>query len=79
LSVEPVEGVPDGEPSDRLIEEIFLRLEEFALTRQTSEVKARLEKLNPVADPEGYDKLFKELVDLEAARRRMRPDDPAGA
>ncbi|HVL89808.1 MAG TPA: DNA primase [Actinomycetota bacterium] len=79
LAVEPVEGVPDGEPGDRLIDEIFTRLEEFAVTRQINEVRSRLEKLNPVNDPPSYDALFKELVALEAARRRMTIDEPAGA
>ncbi len=80
LSVDPVDGVPDGDPSDRLIEEIFMRLEEFALTRQIATVRVQLEKLNPVADPEGYSSLFKELVALEAARRRMMDDgEPSGA
>lgn len=76
LSVEPVEGVPDGEPSDRLIEEIFTRLEEFAVTRQITEVKARLEKINPVENPHEHMALFKELVDLEAAKRRIVIEEP---
>lgn len=79
LTVETVEGVPDGDPGDRLIDEIFTRVEEFAVTRQINEVRARLEKLNPVAEPHEYDALFKELVALEAARRRMTIDEPAGA
>lgn len=78
LAVEPVEGVPDGEPGDRLIEEIFTRLEEFALTRQINDVRARLEKVNPLNDPGGYDSLFKQLVELEASKRRLSIDDPAG-
>lgn len=78
LAVEAVEGVPDGEPSDRLVDEIFTRLEEFSLTRRIGEVRARLEKMNPVADPNGYDALFKELVALEGARREMTIDAPAG-
>lgn len=79
LSIEPVEGVPEGNPSDRLIDEIFTRLEEFALVRQISEVKLRLEKINPLDDPDGYRSLFKELVELEAARKAMSIDQPAGA
>ncbi|MGH2830999.1 MAG: DNA primase [Actinomycetota bacterium] len=79
LAVEQIEGVPDGEPGARLIEEIFTRLEEFALTRQINEVRKALEKINPVAEPDAYNALFKQLVDLEGSRRRLSIDDPAGA
>ncbi|MHB8512186.1 MAG: DNA primase [Actinomycetota bacterium] len=80
LSVEPIEGALDSAPSDRLIEEIFMRLEEFALTRQISDKKSKLEKINPVEQPEAHSTLFKELVELEAARRRLvLVDEPAGA
>lgn len=81
LAIEPIEGhdSPSEPPADRLVAEIFTRLQEFALTRQITDVKSRLEKLNPVADPNAYDALFKELISLEGARRRQRPDDSGNA
>lgn len=81
LAIERIEGHESTSepPADRLVEEIFTRLQEFALTRQITEVKSRLEKLNPIADPNAYDALFKELIGLEGARRRHRPDEPGNA
>jgi DNA primase len=81
LSIEPIEGHESlsEPPPDRLLAEIFTRLQEFALTRQITEVKARLEKLNPIADPDAYDALFKEMIGLEGARRRHRDDEPGHA
>lgn len=81
FALEPIEGhdSPDDAPPDRLVAEIFTRLQEFALTRQINEVKARLEKKNPIEEPDAYDALFKELIGLEGARRRHRIIDLEGA
>jgi DNA primase len=77
LAVEPVEGhvSVEEEPPEALVAELFARLEEFALTRQIAEVKARLEKLNPLSDPDAYDRLYKELIALEGAKRRAGSEE----
>ena len=52
-------------------EEVFLRLEEFRLVRQMDEMRATLDRLDSESDAEQYDALFKELMKLDAERRRF--------
>ncbi len=69
LAVESLEA--GGGAAPEYVRAVFLRLEEFALSRQIEEARRRLERLNPQRDP-GYDDLFEELVTLEGVRRRVR-------
>lgn len=73
LAMEPPEGVEPGadEIPGRLPQEIFSRLKEFSLGRQIEEVKARLQRLNPIEHSEEYESLARELFALEGTRRRM--------
>ena len=48
------------------------RLEELAATRRIAEVKSRLQRINPVEQVAEYNRLFGELVALEAHRRSLR-------
>ena len=41
-----------------LAREIFRRLKEFVVTRQTEDLKARLQRLNPTTHPREYEALF---------------------
>jgi DNA primase len=70
LAVEPLTTVGDVIPE--YVEQIFLRLEEFALKRQAEEIRKRLERLNPLNQPDEYDALYEQFVRLEGARRRLR-------
>ncbi len=74
LTVLAMEDV-EGEASDRLAEEIFSRLKEFALVRQIDEVKERLQRLNPITSEDEYRVLSEELFDLEQRRRELSPAD----
>ena len=67
-----------GDLSDRLVEEIFARLKEFSLTRQIDEMKVRLQKLNPVTQPDEYAALFQSLMEIEGRRRVVRSWGEAG-
>lgn len=67
LAVQP----PEGEVTERLVRDFFARLQGSVLGRRIEEKKARLQRLNPEATPEEYHSLFAELVDLEAAKRRL--------
>jgi DNA primase len=67
LATEPVEG----ELSPQHAERVALSLEEYALKRRIDGLRKRLERLNPITDP-NYEPLFEELVDLEGNRRRVR-------
>lgn len=59
-----------GENGDKYIEEIAARIKELNLKRNIRTLKTELEKLNPVKFPKKYDSLFKELVELEAQKRK---------
>ena len=60
-----------GDVSERLVEDIFRRLKEFVVARQTEDLKARLQRLNPTTNPEEYEALFAELIELERRKRRL--------
>jgi len=70
LAVETPES--GGEPTRSYVEHVFLRLEEFSLSRQIETMRKQLERLNPLKAPSDYDALFEQLVALEGARRRVR-------
>lgn len=55
-------------------DEILERLEEFRLGRQIDSLRSTLDRLDPGADTERYDSLFKELMELEERRRRFGDD-----
>jgi DNA primase len=55
-------------------DEILERLEEFRLRRQIDSLRATLDRLDPGADAEKYDALFKELMQLEERRRHLDRD-----
>jgi DNA primase len=64
----------EGDPGREYAEDVWRRLEEFALSRRIALVRKRLEPLNPTVDPAAYDVIFQELIELEAGRRRLRGD-----
>jgi DNA primase len=78
LALEPPEVF--GDITRSYIDQVFFRLEEFALKRRADEIRKRLEPLNPQKHPEEHQALFKEFVELEATRRRIRAaSEAAGA
>lgn len=70
LAVEPLPS--EDTAVARYATEVLARLEELATTRRITEVKSRLQRLNPVEQVTGYNRLFGELVALEAHRRSLR-------
>lgn len=70
LAVEPPRS--DSEPGERYAEAQLARLEELSVTRSVSELKSRLQRLDPVEHQRDYNKLFGELVALEQRRRVLR-------
>ena len=70
LAVEPL--AQDDAGMTRYATEVLARLEELAATRRIAELKSRLQRLNPVEHVAEYNKLFGELVALEAHRRSLR-------
>jgi len=67
LVLEPV----DGEETLEYAEDVWARLQEFALRRKSSELRHRLQKLNPTTDPH-YDRLFQELIATDGELRRLK-------
>ena len=67
LATEPVEGELSIQHAGR----VALSLEEYALKRRIDALRKRLERLNPLKDPD-YEPLYEELVGLEGNRRRVR-------
>ena len=70
LAVEPLAS--DDQALTRYATEVLARLEELAATRRIAELKSRLQRLNPVEQVVDYNRLFGELVALEAHRRSLR-------
>jgi DNA primase len=75
LVYEPTES--GGEPTPDYVDRVFLRLREFALSRQIEETRKQLERLNPIRSQQEYDRMFEQLVALEGARRRVRVEAEA--
>jgi DNA primase len=67
LTLEPL----DGEGSVAYAEDVWARLQEFALKRKSSALRQRLQKLNPTTDDD-YDGLFEELIAIDGELRRLR-------
>ncbi len=71
LAVEPLR-VPraDGEPDARYADAVLARLEEIAVSRRISEIKSRLQRLNPV-ESAAYNRTFGDLVAMEQRRKSL--------
>lgn len=70
LAVEPAPADESALP--RYTESVVLRLHEVWVSRRLVGVKARLQRSDPSADPEAYNRLFGELMGLEKHRRDLR-------
>jgi DNA primase len=70
LAVEAPETV--GDVARPYVDQVFYRLEEFALKRQSEEIRKQLERLNPEKHQQEHQALFERFVRLEAARREIR-------
>ena len=70
LAVEPLHA---GAPVDESYAAAqFARLQEIATTRTITAVKSRLQRLNPVEETVEYNRLFRDLLDLEEHKRSLR-------
>ncbi|MEN8704698.1 MAG: DNA primase [Nocardioides marinisabuli] len=70
LAVEPL--LTDKEPDAAYVGHHVLRLLELTAARRITEVKSRLQRTNPVDDPDSYNRMFGELAALEQHRRALR-------
>ena len=62
----------DLEPDDRYAGAVLARVQELAATRAVAELKAQLQRVNPVDEPERYNRVFAELISLEQTVRALR-------
>jgi DNA primase len=70
IFVEPVHVA--GEPDTRVAEAYVVRLRELTVARSIERIKSRLQRMNPVNETLDYNRMFSELVALEAQRRALR-------
>jgi DNA primase len=70
LSVAPLEA-PD-ETLPRYVESLTLRLQEMWVSRRLVTVKATLQRTDPEAEQDTYNKTFADLMALEQVRRTLR-------
>jgi len=76
IAVEPLQIA--GDPDARYAEVVLARIGELAVSREITAVKARLQRMNPVEEQAGYNRLFGDLVGLEK-RRKALLDRAAGS
>jgi DNA primase len=69
LAVEPLKI--DGEPDARYADVVLARVGELAVSREIAAVKARLQRMNPVDEQAGYNRMFGDLVGLEKRRKAL--------
>jgi DNA primase len=67
IALEPL----DGEASSAYAEDVWARLQEFALKRKSAALRQQLQKLNPTTDAR-YDDLFQQLIAIDGDLRRLR-------
>jgi DNA primase len=76
LAVEPV--LTPKQPDAAYVTHHVLRLLELTSARRIASVKSRLQRTNPVEEPEDYNRMFGELAALEQHRRGLRDQLVAG-
>ena len=69
LAVEPLKI--DGEPDVKYADVLLAKVGELAVSREIASVKARLQRMNPVEEQAGYNRMFGDLVGLEKRRKAL--------
>ncbi|ALE91618.1 DNA primase [Arthrobacter alpinus] len=73
LALSPLPATKE-ETLNRYCRDILRRLFEMQITRLKQERLGALQRMDPAVDPEGYQMLQRELMELETARRALRGD-----
>jgi DNA primase len=76
LAVEPLQFT--REPDAKYADALLAKVGELAVSREITAVKARLQRMNPVEEQAGYNRMFGDLVGLEK-RRKALLDRAAGS
>jgi DNA primase len=69
LAVEPIRH--HAEPDAKYADVLLARVGELAVGREIHAVKARLQRMNPVDEQAGYNRMFGDLVGLEKRRKSL--------
>jgi DNA primase len=69
LAVEPLQIA--GEPDAKYADVLLAKVGELAVSREIISVKARLQRMNPVEEQAGYNRMFGDLVGLEKRRKAL--------
>jgi len=72
LAVEPLHLQDDDEAAARYAESLIARVQELALDRAITELKSRLERMNPLTATDEYNRLFGALITAERQRQQLR-------
>jgi DNA primase len=75
LAVEPL---PIDEVDQRYAQSVIARLLEIDASRRITDLKARLQRIEPATDPDAYQALFADVLALEAYRRGLREQVAGG-
>ncbi|THJ75921.1 DNA primase, partial [Candidatus Frankia alpina] len=70
LAVERV--LCDHDVDDRYVDEQMSRVQELHVTRRITDLKSRVQRLNPVADAEAFNRVYGELIALEQHKHQLR-------
>ncbi len=70
LTVEPLHSGTEGQ--ERYADAVLARMHEIVASRQVAILKGRLQRVNPLDEPEDHARLFGELIALESYRRGLR-------
>jgi DNA primase len=70
LAVERV--LSDRDVDDRYVDEQMSRVQELHVTRRITDLKSRVQRLNPVSDAEAFNRAYGELIALEQHKRQLR-------
>jgi DNA primase len=70
LAVEPPRT--NGQPDEKYVGSQLSRLRELGVSRQVKALRSRLQRVNPIEEPDRYTRLFGELVALEQFNRGLR-------
>ena len=75
LAVDPL---PIDEVDARYAQSVIARLLEIDASRRITDLKARLQRIEPAADPDAYQTLFADVLALESYRRGLREQVAGG-
>ncbi|MDQ3628320.1 MAG: DNA primase [Actinomycetota bacterium] len=77
LTVEPLHV--QGDPGPEVVGALLARLQEVSTVRRVETLRSRLQRTNPIEQVGEYNRLFGELLALEAQRRALRDRALGGA